>query len=228
MDAINARNAAPPSLLTGSRESEQLRYQSLNYELSLQDNQGRAVTLSLAAESLNYQHTYDRFGVVGGQHGKGPSESVIETVRRFAGDAVADQIAQQHGGVVVQHEELSLSASSLQLEVAGDMSLLEDYFSEAGTADRIFDFVSGLAARAGIEMGGEGFESFLSHAREGVQAGFEAVGAALGGLPEISQRTQTVLDRMFNQLAADPTGERPDAQLILEQLLADQAAAEEA
>lgn len=200
----------------GSSRREELNYQSFDLDLSLSDNRGRSVSLSISSEQLSYMGTYDKFGVTAGKgpqalspHGKAP-QGIAELVRKFAGDAAAEQfqaLSNKHGseqGFSVQHEELSLEYESLSIEIEGDASLLKDYFSAPETALRIMDFAKSLGAMAGVQPGGEGFDHFLSEISRGIEEGFEAVESILGKLPEISQNTHSLLHEMLDALAIDP------------------------
>ncbi|MFW5844883.1 MAG: DUF5610 domain-containing protein [Planctomycetota bacterium] len=215
MNAITAPHQQ--AMLAGSRSSEQLQYRSMRFELALSDNTGRSVTLSVAAESLQFQGQYDRFGMVASG---GASDRMLDQMRRVAGEEIAAQVQAQDGGRAQHSERVSLSAESRSLAVAGDADLLHDHFGAANTADRIYDFVGQLARKAGVEAGGAGFQDLLAQARKGVEQGFDAVEGALGALPEISKQTRAVLDRMFEQVRTDPSGPRPDAGTILDQMLA--------
>lgn len=169
----------------GSREVEQLSYQSVQFELSLTDNRGRSVDLSFSSEQLSYSRTYDQFGIVG--ISKGAHANRGEQARAFTLGAIAEQ-----------HESVQLDYSSTSLEIEGDASLLADYFSSDATAQRIFDYITGL--NPGFAADSPDFSNFVEQISSGVQAGFEQAQSILGDLPEIVEETKQLLDMMLAQL----------------------------
>ena len=169
----------------GSREVEQLSYQSVQFELSLQDNRGRSVNLSFSSEQLSYSRTYDQFGVVG--ISKGADANASDQARGFTLGAIAEQ-----------HESLQLDYSSTSLEIEGDASLLADYFASDTTAQRIFDYVTAL--NPGFAANSPDFSNFVEQISSGVQAGYEQAQSILGDLPEIVEETKQLLDMMLAQL----------------------------
>ncbi|MFW5828658.1 MAG: hypothetical protein ACOCXA_00205, partial [Planctomycetota bacterium] len=61
--------AAPQSPVLGlglERRQEQLSRHSLQYDLQLTDRTGRSVQLSISAEQLHHQGSYDRLGLIAG------------------------------------------------------------------------------------------------------------------------------------------------------------------
>jgi hypothetical protein len=94
------------------------------------------------------------------------------------------------------HEEINIEASSFELEIEGDIGLLQDYFNAENTADRIFGFVSDLA-NMGTSFGAD-FGSMFEQIRSGVEQGFEQAKMMIGELPQVSQDTGTLLDAMLD------------------------------
>ena len=84
--------------------------------------------MSLDLSSLQYQRTYTAAGVIAGDGPPGQREA------RVAGAGEGLQQA-----AIFQQE--SLDYARLDLQIEGDVSLLEDYFGAEDTAQRIFDHV---------------------------------------------------------------------------------------
>ncbi len=200
----------PPSSsasVYASREVETLRYQSIDFELSLTDNRGRSVDLSFSSEQLNYSRTYNQFGAVatiGKQH---DTATIMDEARQFIGGAIAEQ-----GRAVAQHESQSLDYSSLNLNIEGDVSLLSDYFASDVTAQRIFDFVTGL--NPGLDAHSDAFSNFADEIQKGVAEGFAQAQHLLGELPEVSNETRSLLDIMLAQFKEDPAQVSSAASLL--------------
>jgi hypothetical protein len=208
-------------MLVGSRKQEQLSYQSFDFQLSLADNRGREVSLSLNAEQLFYSRSYDKFGVIASKGGGG--DALVDRLRSFVGDEAAEQFRSLAGDrgllAVAEHESVELSASSLSIEVEGDLSLLQDYFNAPNTAQRIFDFASGLGAQ--LDHDSPDFGGFIDQIRQGIEEGFAMVEDLLGPLPEVSQQTHSLLQTMLDAFQADPTAEVPRAIDLYQQLIED-------
>ncbi len=210
--------AAPSRGGLVSLESQRasLSYRSTDMALSLSDNRGREVHVAFSTEQLDYNMTYDRFGAVKGG-GNGHANGVVDKIRQYAGEEAAKQFQEMRGGsVMYEREEVSLSYEAMSFEVSGDVSLLQDFFSSENTAQRIFDFATGLGA--GIDPSGEAFGGFMDQIREGIAQGFEMAEAMLGDLPQVSEDTRELLQLMLDAFEADPQGGRVKAADYLGQL----------
>lgn len=218
MDTItSAQPAAQTLALAGTHTSERLSHSSFDLQVDLTDNRGRAVRLSIAGEQLDYNRTYNRYGVVAGPTGQGQGQGLMEQLRRYVGDQMAEQ-AGQRLGIVAEHEEVSVSARSLEINVEGDLSLLEDYFSAPKTAQRIVDF--GLGLLGGQDRNSTAFQEAFGEVRRGIAEGFAMAEHMLGGLAEISMQTREVVDTMLDAVTADPTAPVPRAIDVYQQLFA--------
>lgn len=198
----------------GERTVEQLSYQSVQFELSLKDNRGRSVDLSFNSEQLSYSKTYDQFGAIGLSGKLDQSANPAEQARAFSLGAYDEQAA------FFKHEAIQVDYSSMNLQIDGDASLLQDYFASDVTAQRIFDFATGL--NPGLAAGTDAFANFAQDIRDGIQAGFEQAESILGPLPDISHETQSLLDMMLAQFTDDPSQVQS-----AQSLLADMRAQEE-
>lgn len=196
-------------LLDHRRSSERLSYRNTEISIDLQDNRGREVHLSLSLESLSYQRSYDRFGVQArglpnlGNSPRGQSEQ-----------ASLSGLLEQAQAVNARHEQefLDIQAERMELSVEGDVDLLQDAFSVGGTAQRIFDFVTGLGADIAPKT--PAFAEMLDEITSGVQAGAEAASDLLGGLNDMAQDTIDLVMEMLGRYREDPS-QQLDARALL-------------
>ncbi|MDA3962475.1 MAG: DUF5610 domain-containing protein [Planctomycetota bacterium] len=188
MDPLASLPSSQNHMAAGfSHEAQRLSYRGMQVELALSDNQGRSVRLNFSHEQLNYNRTYTAAGVIASDIPPGRNGD-------RAGHAAFTNSVYQAGLV---HEEQSLSAERTTIEVEGDISLLQDYFSAESTAQRVFDFITGLGK--GIEAGTEAFGSFVDEITSGMRQGFAEASDMLGGLAEISHRTHDLLEDMLTR-----------------------------
>ena len=176
------------SQTTHEASREQLEYRNISFELELSDNRGREAHISFDFSQLDYSRTYSKSSVAQVEHlGVGPRAQQVTTDSALAQSAY------------VEHQEVH--ATSLEFAIEGDMSLVADRFGVENTAQNIFDYVSGLVDHVAGELPRS---DAIEQITAGVAEGFAAAEAILGGLPEISQQTQNILDLM---LAAFADGE---------------------
>ncbi|NRA38734.1 MAG: DUF5610 domain-containing protein [Planctomycetes bacterium] len=200
--------------VSSERSVEHLKYQALTFDLELQDNRGRSVSVSFSSEQLDYSRTYDRYGAVANIGGSlDPSTNMLDQVRKMASENISRQ-----GMALIEHQEERLQYQTSELKIEGDVSLLQDYFSSSNTADRILNFVDKLAGAAGIDKNDTHvFDNFMQDIRQGIADGFAQAEHILGSLPEISIETQNLLELLLNQYQEDPQ-EIPQACDYLEQV----------
>ena len=204
---VGAQCISSPLLMSGSRERHELTYQSLNLSLSVADNQGRQFELSFSKEYLAYSGTYDRFGMIASPNGSSAADALVERVRAFAGDSIAEQFRNMAGerGLLPKNETYAWQSRRIEMmsvntsfSIEGDSDLIRDYFSASSTARRIFDFARALGSH--LEPGSDEFSAFLTQIRSGIEAGFEMAEAVLGPLPEVSKETHALLRLMLDSL----------------------------
>ena len=158
----------------------------MDYDLHIKSGDGRELRVNLDWANLQYERTYSPIGTVQRQGGGRADDARIAT----AGESLQQ-------ASVFEHEKLTYN--SLNLEIEGDMSLLQEYFGAENTAQRIFDHVSGLLGSMGSDS--EGFEDAMDQIMQGVADGFEQAQAMFPTpLPQVGQDTRTLLDSMLNDL----------------------------
>ena len=179
--------ASTPSVLQGgfaSRETQALRTQTINYSFDIETADGRSASIELDFASLDYQRTYTAAGALVGQ-GSGDFGRIPTAASFLQQSAV--------------YEQQSINIQEIDLEISGDLELLEEYFGSENTAQRIFDHVSGLLGGLGVDDAG--FQESVAQITQGVQQGFDQAQAILGApLPSVSQDTQTLLEAMLEDL----------------------------
>ena len=169
-----------------SQEYQQLNTRTVDYDLHIQSGDGRELRVNLDWSQLQYERTYSATGTVYSQTGKRGDDARVVT----AGESLQQ-------ASVFEHERFE--QSKLNLEIEGDMSLLQEYFGAENTAQRIFDHVSGLLGNMGADSAG--FSDAMDQIMEGVADGFEQAQALFPTpLPKVSQDTRTLLDGMLNDL----------------------------
>lgn len=183
-----------PSMLAEQR-SQRLQVQSLQLELHISSADGRSASLRLDHQSLTMSGSYTRLGLLTAA-GSGGGD-LMGRVREL----VASTLERQ-GAVEFYSERQEHQISRSQLQLTGDLDLLRGHLSAPSTAQRIFDFVSGLGRSAGIDFtpGASSFVGFMEQISRGVAEGFRQAQALLGELPEISQQTRHLLDHMLEAL----------------------------
>ena len=169
-----------------SQEYQQLSSRTVDYDLHIKSGDGRELRVNLDWSNLQYERTYSATGTVQRQGSSRSDDARVAT----AGESL------QQASVF---EQQRLEYNSLNLEIEGDMSLLQDYFGAENTAQRIFDHVSGLLGGMGADA--EGFETAMDEIMQGVADGFEQAQALFPEpLPLVSQNTRTLLDSMLDDL----------------------------
>lgn len=211
----NANNQSNGMMaIRGERSVEKLSYRSMSFDLNLSDNRGRSVSVSFSSEQLDYSRTYDRFAAVTGVNSSSdPMDSLFDQVKRIASNNIAEQ-----GMALIERQQEKLSYQSQSLTIEGDVSLLKDYFSSTNTADRIMNFVDRMGA--GVDTANDqGFGNFMSEITRGINEGIAQAAYMLGGLPDVSVETQSLLQLMLGAYQQNP-GNVPQAVDFLEQVRA--------
>lgn len=171
--------------------SERLAYRGVQFDLALSDASGRSLQISFGHERLDYNRTYTAAGVVARAPASGaPGEQ--------AAHRTVDELLHQAG---VEHRSEQVRIERTAITIEGDLSLLRDAFSAEATAQRIFDFATGLGA--GIDRGTPAFDRFASTITAGVEQGFSDARALLGELPTVGRDTEDLLARMLERFRVD-------------------------
>ena len=195
-----ASNAAPTNDYGASYQretlAERMSLATSSYSLNITTADGRSASLSFDYAAFSYEQQYTRQSVSAA--GQAEFASAMESGR---------ELLAQHG----QSAYMGVSASSFELEISGDTSLLTDYFASAPTAQRIFDFAAGLGE--GIAFGDKSFAPFAESIQRGIANGFAQAHAALGSLAQVSHDTQTLLDAMLARFQS--SGERSQGNALI-------------
>ena len=140
--------------------------------------------MNLDWSNLQYERTYSATGTVQRQGSSRSDDARVAT----AGESL------QQASVF---EQQRLEYNSLNLEIEGDMSLLQEYFGAENTAQRIF-------VRLGFSVVWVPMPRALKRRWMKSCRGSPMVRASPGPLPEplplVSQNTRTLLDSMLDDL----------------------------
>ncbi|TVR44986.1 MAG: hypothetical protein EA402_05480 [Planctomycetota bacterium] len=178
---------------------ERLVSKQAEYRLEIRSPDGRRASLSFDYSSINWERQYTRASVTSA------SEAMAQGRQQGLRESLAAEL--------VHHRE-SISASQWQLRIEGDVGLLRDHFAAAPTAQRIFDFATGLGK--GMAVDDPRFARFAAEINRGIASGFQQAAAALGSLHEISHHTRSLLDSMLSDFSSH--GQRVKAEDYLELL----------